>query len=223
MPRIQDTKGRTDENSGYVRLLGNSRLGLLISKVHATVIRSGNELERLLENATPSTLKTELPQAISQAKTGRSKGTKVVFSPRIRKTSGSHGITGDILAFNFSRRTLSVIEVKDGDTFDTKKSSGELQSMQAFAVQLSRQTRYEPAIYFCSFNQESKESIVAGAKGRFSPQQVMTGRELCAILKINYDQFRAARRQEQALNLEYFIRELFVIPEIAERLRRLFK
>jgi hypothetical protein len=95
--------------------------------------------------------------------------------------------------------------------------------MQAFATRLSRQTRYEPAIYFCSFNQESKESIVAGAKGRFSPQQVMTGRELCAILKIDYDQFRAARRQEQALNLEYFIRELLVIPEIAERVRRLFK
>ena len=223
MPRIQDTKGRTDENSGYVRLLGSSRLGLLISKVHATVIRSGNELERLLENATPSALKTELPDAISQAKMKGAKGSKVVFSPRIKKASGRHGITGDVLAFNFTTKRLNVIEVKDGDTFDTKKASGELESMQTFAAQLSRQTRYEAAIYFCSFNQESKESIVAGAKGRFSPQQVMTGRELCAILKIDFDEFRAARRQEQASNLDYFIRELLVIPEIADRLRRLFK
>jgi hypothetical protein len=54
MARIKDTKGRKDEDSGSVRLLGSARLGLLISRLHATVIRTGNELERMLESATPA-------------------------------------------------------------------------------------------------------------------------------------------------------------------------
>ena len=220
MPRIQDTKGRQDENSGYVRLLGNSRLGLLISRVHATVIRTGNELERLLESVTPSNLMTELADAISRAENSSATGVNVVFSPKIKNPSSGHGITGDIVVFDYTNNKLSVIEVKDGDTFDTKKASGELGSLQAFAGQLSRKTGYKASIYFCSFNQENKEFIIGGAKGRFSPQQVMTGRELCDILKIDYEEFRSARRREQTSNLDYFLRELVSIPEIADRLRR---
>jgi len=68
MARIADTKGRPDENSGYVRLLGSKPLGLLISRLHATVIRSGNELERLLEHSTPRAIKTTLSLAIQAAK-----------------------------------------------------------------------------------------------------------------------------------------------------------
>lgn len=124
MPRIQDTKGRQDENSGYVLLLGNTCLGLLISRVHATVIRTGNELERLLESVTPSNLMTELADAISRAENRSATGVNVVFSPKIKNPSSGHGITGDIVVFDYTNNKLSVIEVKDGDTFDTKESLG---------------------------------------------------------------------------------------------------
>ena len=48
MARIADSKGRDDENSGYTRLLGLPQLGQLVSRIHATVIRNGNELEQML-------------------------------------------------------------------------------------------------------------------------------------------------------------------------------
>jgi len=220
MARIQDSAGRKDENSGYVRLLGNARLGLLVSRLHATVIRTGNELERLLESETPLPRKITLSDALAMAKDRKATGVRVVFSPQIAKTTTGHGIRGDILVFDFTNRNLKVIEVKDGDTFDTKKASGELESLQAFAVRLSKKTGYSSSIHFCSFNQDNKDSIVAGAKGRFSPERVMTGKELCDILGLHYESFRAARRGEQAANLDYFLDELVSNPEVAERLSR---
>jgi hypothetical protein len=53
MAKIRDTKGRDEGGSGYVRLLGNEELGVLLSKTHATVIRNGNELEHLIAERCP--------------------------------------------------------------------------------------------------------------------------------------------------------------------------
>jgi len=223
MSKIQETKGRGDDNSGYVRLFGNPPLGHLISRVHATVIRTGNELEKLLEQATPASLKTELADALVQTGNPKASGTRVVFSPKIKKSAERRGITGDIVAFDYDRKVLSVIEVKDGDTFDTKKASGELDSLQATARDLANQTGFSPHIYFCSFNQGDKDAIVLGAKSRFSTEQVMTGVELCAILGIDFDGFVSARKREQAANLEYFLRELVEVKEVAARLRQLMR
>jgi len=153
----------------------------------------------------------------------KASGTRIVFSPRIKKSADHYGITGDIVALDYDHRSLAIIEVKDGDTFDTKKASGELDSLQATARDLARQTGFKAQIYFCSFNQGDKAAIVLGAKGRFSTEQVMTGRELCDILRIDFESFVAARKREQAANLEYFLRDLVSVPEIASRLRELLK
>lgn len=43
-------KGRKDNNSGFGRVFNNQELGALISKIHATVISNGSELERIIIN-----------------------------------------------------------------------------------------------------------------------------------------------------------------------------
>ena len=50
MPLIKNAKGRREDEtpSGYERLFGNKKLGMLISKVHATLISTGNKLEDIL-------------------------------------------------------------------------------------------------------------------------------------------------------------------------------
>lgn len=221
MARISETKGRDDDNSGYVRLLGNNRLGHLISQTHATVIRTGNQLERDLEAATPTATKATLLDATARATSPGETATQVVFSPQAKKEKGAPpGVKGDVVVFDHTNRRLLVIEVKDGDTFDTKKASGELESMSRLASILQARTNYTPSIFFCSFNQESKEAIAMGAKGRFSLQQVMTGRELCGILGIDYDLFRANRQAQQAENFEYFLSQIAAIPEARSILAR---
>ena len=223
MAKISETSGRQDENSGYSRILGNPRLGHLISRVHATTIRAGTELEHLLEASTPSARKSSLGDSIRLAKRLEGKGVRVVFAPKIKKTKGKRGTIGDLLVFNHKDRAITLIELKDGDTFDTKKASGELQSLKAASKRFAKRTGYKSTFRFCSFNQNDKNAIIAGAKKRFTPDQVMTGRELCGILKIDYDSFVGARKQEQAANLQYLLRELMAIPELAERLQRMFR
>ena len=46
--KIRDMIGRRDGNSGYTRVFENGALGQLLSRVQATVISNGNELEKLL-------------------------------------------------------------------------------------------------------------------------------------------------------------------------------
>jgi hypothetical protein len=110
-----------------------------------------------------------------------------------------------------------------GDTFDTKKSSGELASMKAFAKWISRETGYQTSFYFCSFNQTSKSAIVHGAKRRFDITNAMTGQELCNLLNIDYDALRTKRQKEQPENLRYFISELLRIEEVRQIIKELLE
>ncbi|MCJ7533240.1 MAG: hypothetical protein MUO64_19745 [Anaerolineales bacterium] len=140
--------------------------------------------------------------------------------PGTAKQSGS---TIDVAVFDHPNCNVSVIELKDGDTFDTKKSSGELDSMTKFADWISSKTGYSATFYFCSFNQDGKEAIVRGAKGRFDVSHVMTGRELCTILGIDYDVLRKKRQSQQSENLRYFLSDLLIFSEVRQIIRELIK
>jgi len=93
--------------------------------------------------------------------------------------------------------------------------------MTKFADWISSKTGYSATFYFCSFNQDDKEAIVRGAKGRFDVSHAMTGRELCTILGIDYDVLRKKRQSQQSENLGYFLSELLKISEIRQFIRKL--
>ena len=132
------------------------------------------------------------------------------------------GGKADIVILDHSLKNAMVIELKDGDTFDTKKSSGELESMTTFANWISSNLGYKTNFYFCSFNQDNKNAIMAGAEGRFDISHAMTGRELCEKLQIDYDKIREKRQKEQPENLRYFIMELLKINDIRQIISELW-
>ncbi len=107
-------------------------------------------------------------------------------------------------------------ELKDGDTFDTKKSSGEVDSLNHFAKGLGQQLGYEASYSICSFNQTSVEAIVKGTKGRFRTDQVLTGRQFCELIGIDYDELVKSRLVEQQENLDYLLNEMLAIPAVRE-------
>ena len=183
-----------------------------MSRVQATVIRTGNELEHLIEQETPDRLKADLENIFAKQKPKAN--IQVIFQARMPPSGRSRGEKADIVIFEHSNKRAMVVELKDGDTFDTKKSSGELDSMITFAKWFEGNTGYLTSFYFCSFNQEDKQAIVSGAKGRFDISHAMTGRELCELLSIDYDVLREKRRKEQPENLRYFISELLRIDEV---------
>lgn len=218
MSKIRNAKGRDPKTgaSGYERLFGVPSLGQLLSKCQATVISTGNELERILESKIANT------QGVSIGKINKEKR---IFKKIKRDANGkTHDVGIDVVIERNGK--VKMVELKDGDVFDVKKVAGEVESLNLakdFLVKTGKYKEGDINIYFCSFNQENKDRICMGAKGLLPEGTAMTGRELCEELGIDYDRVVKERKQEQPDNLEFFLRELITIPEVRQELARILR
>ena len=216
MAKIRESKeGR--ENGGYTRIFNNKELGSLFSRVQASVIRAGTELEKLVFNCNIENLDEFLTNANNNSLPS---GELFIADKKCVRNStilrSDHQPDGVI--FIITNRICKIIELKDGDTFDTKKSDGELETLQKMKRIIGEQTSFRAEYYLCSFNASTREEIVKGLKGRFSIDNVMTGNELCSILGLNYQTIVDSRKQDGEENIDFFLDELLKIDEIREKI-----
>lgn len=209
MALISKAKGRRENEtpSGYVRLFGNKQLGMLISKIQSTVISTGNELEKDIEKEIKN------PEGISIQSINKEKR---IF----RGIKDGHDIIIDCVIEKDGK--IMLIEIKDGDTFDTKKVAGEIESLKKAKAHIIKENNLDEedvTIHYCSFNATSHEQIERGAKGLLPKGSAMTGEEFCDLVGLNYNKIIEERKKDQKENLKYFIEELKKIPEIMEKLR----
>lgn len=218
MALIEKSKGRTS-GGGYERLFGNAALGALLSRVHATVISSGNELEGLI--ASLAQVVTDFDQFLET----QPLGTYLVTKGIIKKSAYRSNMEPDLLVFELTatRQHCYIIELKDGDTFDTKKAAGEIKLLKDFQNNISSQLRCTTSIHICSFNQPDKNEIVKGFKKKITLKEAMTGVELCTILGLDYSAIVGSRIHQQVQNMDYFIEKLLSIPEIKAEILKNFK
>lgn len=216
MSLIQLRTGRDD--GGYTRLFGDPRLGRLLSRVQAAVIAAGSELEKLIierANCLPDVdafLRTDIIPD----------GTYVAPKAALRrsKTLNYAAVEPDFMVFRRRGREHNcyLIELKDGDTFDTKKAAGEKESLTRFMVAIAPHIRYTVSIHFCCFHRTRKEEIVEGFKRKITLAEAMTGAEFCELLGIDREAILAQRVRDQEKNLSYFVQELVKIPKVQEAL-----
>ena len=216
MALISKSKGRNenDGESGYERLFGNHELGQLLSRVHATIISNGTELEKLIvglaetvDNVDTFITQKDIPN-----------GTYLMTKKAVKKSSLCTDKEPDLLIFEITenKQHCYIIELKDGDTFDTKKATGEVENLKHFENHVSRKLRFTTSIHVCSFNQPDKEKIIIGFKKQITPQMAMTGKELCKLLGLNYEEIINSRFYAQKENLKYFVESLLNIDNIKE-------
>ena len=117
-------------------------------------------------------------------------------------------------------RHCYVVELKDGDVFDTKKADGEIGSLSGFVESIREIMAYAPEIRICSFNQTDKSAIVDGFKKRVTASQVWTGAEFCELLGIDYQAILNERRADAAMNREWLVESILAIPELREIVTR---
>ena len=129
----------------------------------------------------------------------------------------------DFIAFDLIKRICYVIEVKDGDQFDTKKASGEHETLHNFTNDISQAMPFSFRIYLCSFNANTRKEIYDGLKHRFSMDEVLTGRELCELFGISYDDIVKIRSGDQKSNLKYFVITLLKIDKIRKMISKNLK
>lgn len=219
MARIKQDSGRSDGNSGYTRLFGIEELGRLIGRIQAACIVSGLQLEGLIQTLMPREQVRPMATVVDQIRSGQAMALPAVtVSFKGRGMTKSLGYEGhaDVVVFQHLTDCAIVIELKDGDNFDTKKSAGELLGLQKFAAWLATKTDYSVAYALCSFNQNDPYAIMRGLKGKFSREEVMTGKELCNLLGLNYERVVGLRMGEQNQNVRTFGRALLEIPELRE-------
>lgn len=217
MVKIEESNpGRRD--GSYARLFNDPELGALVSRVHATSIRAGTELEHIIrrESEANGTRIADLDEFLD----GGSDGVFLADKSAIKASNRIHfpSAEPDYLVFvrNAAQRECYVLELKDGDQFDTKKSSGEVGNLLAFSTNVGSTIPYSTFIRVCSFNQEDKQAIVVGFKHAVDESMVWTGREFCALMGFDYDAIVSERKVDAAENRRFLIEQLLCIPELRE-------
>jgi hypothetical protein len=218
MAKIRDAQGRREDQSpsGYSRLFGNIELGNLMSRVQGAVISAGTELERLILERCQRI--PDFDDFVTDLD-NRSPGIFVATKNQIKRSEIVESkFEPDLMAFDLERRICHVIEVKDGDQFDTKKSEGERITLHAFVDDVASVLPFSFKIFMCSFNAPSRDAIYQGLKHKFELEELMTGRELCDLLGIDFDELCETRKSDQEDNIDYFIEQLKSIPDLAKKL-----
>jgi hypothetical protein len=209
MALIKDSKGRKEKetDSGYERVFGNRQLGMLISRVHATSIRQGSELEKFLAS--------KLPKNTNIAIAKINKSERVFRDAKTDSTGKKHKLEIDCVIK--TKDKIMIIEIKDGDTFDTKKVAGEVESLnfaRDYISKLMKIPKDKISMHYCSFNARDHNQIEVGAKGLLGECKAMTGKELCELFDLDFNKIVQERKADQKANLDFFIEELKKIPEI---------
>ena len=215
---LREARGRGESKSpsGYTRILGNNDLGNLISKLQATVISAGSELEKLIwercskiNNLDDYLKNTPYPPGIYVASKKQIKTSLVAQS----------SFEPDFVAFQRTednQQNCYVIEVKDGDQFDTKKSAGEKKHLYDYLNFISQKIQFTVKPIICSFNAIDKQQVITGFKNIISKDEAYTGKELCELLNIDYSEIIDARKYHQRENMHFFIEALLQINEVRE-------
>lgn len=222
MARLKDARGRKS-GSSYARLFGDDDLGALISRIHAAVISTGVELEQVIKNKVQLIL--DLDEFLEQEI--MADGVQVADKKQIKEctTLDFAGSEPDFLIFKRrqNKQMCHLVELKDGDSFDTKKAAAEYRTMHTFMDKNAPRLQYIVEAHFCCFNQNSKQAIIEGFKKRIAPEEAMTGREFCDLLELDYDKIVKARKKYGPENKMEFLRELVKIDSVRPILKRLLR
>lgn len=217
MALISNAKGRgvNQTPSGYTRLFGISELGNLISKIQATSISAGTELEKLIWERVNQIKNLDKFLIETLHKQDGEDKVWVAIKKQIKQSETINSkYEPDFIAFDLKSRMCYVIEVKDGDQFDTKKASGEHNTLHNFTNDISSDLAFSTRIFMCCFNARTIDEIYHGLKGKFAKDELMTGKDLCLLLGIDYDEIVKVRTSDQQGNLVYFISSLLKIDTI---------
>lgn len=127
MVRLSDAamKKKHKTSGSYGRLFDDEKIGLVMSDVQSTAIRNGNELEKLIERHSNPLTNNDTRKLINEIKSGTIQdGTYLLSKDSYRGTAiaiPNHEPNYIVVRVNDANIKIVVIEMKDGDDFDTKK------------------------------------------------------------------------------------------------------
>ena len=176
MAQVRGAKAANSTRS-YARVLGVPELGGLISKIHSTSIRNGNQLERMVAERVEHVPDLDefltgdiMPDGVFLA-------TKQAIKASVTIDSG--GAEPDFMVFKRrgGQQRCHVVELKIGHVFDTKKAAAEHNSIHRFMSRAALDIPYVVTNHFCAFFQNDHDAILNGFMHKIAREEAMTGRE----------------------------------------------
>lgn len=224
MAKIRNSNPKTS-GGGYDRLVGDHQMADIFTKAQSTVITNGTELEKLI--SVNSFLIEDLDDFINRSDRNIVPEGVYLCTKKIIKQSSFNlkGHEPDFIAFEVLnyQKTCYVVELKDGDAFDTKKSLAEKEMLQLFVNHIAPKIPYKTKFFICCFNQLDKDKILIGFKSVFTIDEILTGLEFCEILKIDYWSIVNMRKQDAKDNFEYVVEKMFEIKAVRRLIEQKYK
>ena len=214
MTRLSDAamKKKHKTSGSYGRLFDDEKIGLVMSDVQSTAIRNGNELEKLIERHSNPLTNNDTRKLINEIKSGTiQNGTYLLSKDSYRGTAiaiPNHEPDYIVVQANDMNIKIVIVEMKDGDDFDTKKSNAELETLTACKDFVENNFEISTDYALCCFNQKSRQNIVRGLKNRFDEEHVMTGNEFCELVGIEYEAIIKERKSDASDNIMELARRL---------------
>lgn len=225
--KIKDIKPKNSTNS-YELLFGNKKISKLVSQIQSAIIRVGNDLEKIIkkhfqDNAKIIMIKTlECFTKIVIDKEYIDKGQIYFFESRLLKNyfqnhhidlseeywdNQKHKLILPNPDFNFfflTQKIIYVIELKLGNTFDTKKLQGEISSIEKYIKFMRKNINsYHYHWYLTSFLSKDVNEILKGTKGFITKDNLLTGQQLCSLLNIDFQKIILEIKSNQIDNCNY--------------------
>lgn len=194
------------EDGSYTLLFGNIKLGSLISAVHATAIRMGNELERLVHDRVVLIDANNLQQFIDRT---LPEGVYVIPKQVLMTDSRLRfDECPDMICVDTKANTCLVVELKLGDNFDTKKANGEVNALRRYAAKLNMAIPYRVSYAVCMFTALNTQAVIAGFKNRITDREALTGKQFCDLLGISFPDILMELQATQHENVVFLLKKI---------------
>ncbi len=220
MAKIEETKdGRKD--GAYTRLFDNIGLGQIFSRTHATTNRAGIELEKIINERLSPVSDQELNDLLSNNLSNINREFIVLGKKEISKLYKRNILSKqpDYIYISLVKKEINVIELKDGDIFDTKKSQGEIENLKISIEDLKSILTFKDfniLFKFASFNAKTKKEIVLGLKGYISENNTLIGTELLEMFNVNFNEIVNLRKNDGEKNIDFYLSSLLSLEDIRE-------
>lgn len=209
MPIINVKKKRNTSGS-YLRIIGNKDVSNLITAIHSTSIRSGNEVAERLKLSYNGNLPIYDSENVNTpAKTlkvlEKNKNGVIIFNGYINiKYGNGKNKKQEVDLIIFVNNILYCFEIKEGENLDTKKSKAELDLVETF-INYFTKLNFKVISGLLLINMENNQHSIKDSRAN---SYIISGKEFTKKFNFDFKMYKDIQKNEQPINEKIVIEEM---------------
>lgn len=209
MPIINLNKKRNTSGS-YSRIIGNEKISNLVTSIHSTAIRSGNEVAERLKLSYIGDLPIYDSENVNTpTKTlkilEKNKNGVIIFNGYINiKNNNGKNKKQEVDLIIFINNILYCFEIKEGENLDTKKSKAELDLVENFVSYFTK-LNFNVISGLLLINMKNNQHSIKDSRAK---SYIMSGEEFTKKFNFDFKMYKDIQKNEQPINEKIVIEEM---------------